>query len=273
MTGKLVTISPEHSVRSAIERMEQYRIGCLPVLENDRLVGLVTSRDVKLSHPNRLVADAMSRNLITMASSCSLWEAEQLLNQYKIEHLIIVEKDSPVGVVTKAQLYAELGKHIDGLTGLRKADFLKYKALELLKTGKEICIIFFDLDNFGTVDKELGHIIGDEILVEVARIMTEQVDAKTDYLCRYAGDEFAIVSTKHLEGAKQLANRILTALGKDDWPYGIRVTASGGIAGGQRSNCRNDDLNKAINNLINMASLASTKAKKESASLSIKNVV
>lgn len=263
MTDKFVAISPEYSVRKVIDIMEYYKIGCLPVLENDQLVGLISSRDVRLNHPNRLVADAMSKNVITISPNCSPWEAEKLLNQHKTDYLIIVENDKPVGMIAKTQIYIELGKYIDSLTGLNTADFLRYKALELLQKGNEICIIFFDIDNFGTINKVFGHIIGDQILCEVARVLVNSIDAETDYLYRYAGDEFSILTTKQLEMALELTYCISEALKKKNWPNNVKVSLSSGIAGGQRMNCRKEDLIKVVNNLINKASLASTKAKQQ----------
>lgn len=263
MTNELVTISPDHSVRKAIEMMENYKIGCLPVLENSQLVGLITSRDVRSNHPNRIVADAMSKKIITISPNCSLWEAEKLLNQYCIEHLIIVSDNSPVGIITKAQLYMELGKCIDPLTGLNTADFIRYKAFELLQQGNEISIIFCDVDNFGAINKAHGHIIGDKILCEVAQILIGLIDANTDYLCRYAGDEFSIVTTRHLDTVMDLTTRISDVFTKRNWPSDVKVTLSSGIARGQRDTCNGTDLMKTVNNVINQASLASTKAKRE----------
>lgn len=272
MTGKLVTIGPENSVRTAIELMEHYKIGCLPVLKENQLIGLITSRDIKRAHPNRLVADAMSKNTVTITSDCSPWEAKKLMDQHEIERLIVVERGCPVGLVTKAQLYSELGKYMDPLTGLNRAEFLRYKALELMQAGQEICIIFFDLDNFGTINKEFGHVTGDEILCGIARILAAHLDTATDYLCRYAGDEFAIVSIKCLDEAKKLINRIFADLEAENWPQDIKVTVSVGIAGGQRVSCRHGNLTKVINDLINMASLASTKAKHENGSLVVTRI-
>jgi IMP dehydrogenase len=263
MTDKVITISPDCSVRKAIEMMEHYQIECLPVVESHQLLGLITSRDTRINHPNRLVADAMSKKIITLSPMDSLWEAEKLLNQYQVKHLIITEDNRLVGVVTKAQLYAELGKYIDSLTGLHTADFLRHKAFELLYEGKEITIIFFDLDNFGTINKEFGHIIGDKILCKVAEILFNSIEPNTDYLCRYAGDEFSILTIKHYDMALDLTARITDALQNEDWPHNLKVTLSSGIAEGKPITGHKEDFNEVINRLINKASLASTRAKRE----------
>jgi len=264
MTRELITISPVDSIGRASALMEQFRIGGLPVLEGEKLVGILTSRDVRRSHPNRLVADAMTKKVITVHSCCSLWEAKEILEQYNIERLVVVDGGRHVGIITKSSLYAELGKHMDSLTGLKRADFLQRKASELLQQGKEIAVIFFDLDNFGEIDKKLGHVVGDAVLRKVAQVLKGVVDEEIDHLCRYAGDEFAVVTERFLEGAKRLAWDMVSSLERESWPKRLKVTASAGVAGGRRKTGRTSENGMySVAELINMASLASTRAKKK----------
>lgn len=264
MTRDPLTIGPGESVEHAAALMNQHRIGGLPVVEDGRLVGIITSRDVRTSHFNRLVADAMSKQVVAVSMECSLWEAKELLERHGIERLVVVKDRRPVGIVTKSQLYVELGKHIDALTGLDRAEFLQRKASELLQNGKEIAIIFLDLDNFGAIDKERGHVVGDKILQQVAQVLRSVVEDGVDCLSRYAGDEFAVVTTRSLEDAKKLALRMVTALAEESWSHGLKVTGSAGVAGGRRSRSRSEGKKAfTVSDLINMASLASTRAKKE----------
>lgn len=262
MTRNPMTITVDDCVRKTMDLMEQYCIGCLPVLENSRLAGVITSRDVKRSHPNRLVADAMSQNVITISPQASIWDAQQLMNQYQIERLIVVENQYPIGLVVKAQVLAELGKYIDPLTDLNQAPYLRRKALDLLRQGKEISVIFLDLDNFGIINKQYGHVIADDILRHLAQSLKMTVIADEDYLCRYAGDEFAIVTTRNLARAKEFAASFFKVLHITDWPHGIDVRFSIGIAGGRRNVCRPDEnLMEIVDNLLNLASLSSSRAK------------
>ncbi|ACA59337.1 CBS domain-containing protein [Candidatus Desulforudis audaxviator] len=264
MSQSLVTVSSDRSVRAAIELMHRMRIGSLPVVDDGWLVGIVTSRDVRGAHPNRLVADVMRVDVVTVSAESSLWEAKELLERHGIERLVVVERDSPVGIVTKSRLYAEIGKHVDGLTGLERAEFLQRKAAELLKQDQEIAVIFLDLDDFGVIDKEYGHVFGDEILMLVAKTLKELLADEGECLCRYAGDEFAVVTTAPLDEAKQLALRMVTALRTKNWPRGVKVTGSAGVAGGRRQLGRQTGNEiHTVSDLINMASLASTAAKKD----------
>ncbi|MGQ9712753.1 MAG: GGDEF domain-containing protein [Desulfotomaculales bacterium] len=264
MTQPLVTITADQPVRQAVDVMDQLRIGCLPVVEKGRLAGIITSRDVRGVHPNRLVADAMKRDVVTVALESSLWEAKELLDRHGIERLVVVYQNRPVGILTKARLNAEIGKHIDSLTGLNRAEFLQRKAWELLAQGREIAVVFLDLDDFGRINKEFGHVFGDRILALAADVLKGLVENGVDHLCRYAGDELAIVTTRPLEEAARFAARLVDALATYHWPGGIAVTASAGVAGGRRRTGRGDG-NEActVSDLINLASLASTTAKRK----------
>jgi IMP dehydrogenase len=264
MTREIITIAPYESIKKASEIMEECGIGCLPVIENGKLVGIITSRDIRGVHSNRLVADAMTKTVITKHPSCSLWEAKEAMEFNGIEKLVVIEDDKVVGLVTKKLLYGELGKHTDLLTGFERAECLQHRAVEMLQEGKEIAIIFIDLDNFGAINKEFGHVRGDEVLRQAAHIFRGIIDDETDKIYRYGGDEFAVLSTKNVWEAKELANRMIALLSSWGWPVGLKVTASAGVAGGRRKVVRfNGNLNHIVADLINMASLASTKAKRE----------
>lgn len=259
-----VTVDPSESVARAIETMSQLRVGALPVVEEGRLIGIITSRDVRQSHPNRLVADAMTKKVVTVAPDCSVWEAKEVMEQHGIERLVVREGNRAVGIITKSEIYAEIGKHVDPLTGLNRAGFLYHKAAELLQSGHEIAVVFVDLDSFGEIDKKFGHVVGDEILRQVGRIFKTAVQELDDHLCRYGGDEFAVVTARPLEEARKLSWQMLRALTDASWPQEIRVTASAGVAGGRRSQVRGDASNHSnVRDLINLASLASTEAKKQ----------
>ncbi len=270
MEKELITITPNDSVKLAIDLMDKHKIGGLPVLENRQLVGIITSRDVRRAHPNRLVVDAMSGEVIVALPHFSLWYAKELMEQYNIERLVVTKDGYMAGLLTKAKLNAELGKHIDALTGLHKANYLYVKALESLQRGQEITIIFLDLDDFGNIDKQFGHVVGDSILCQTATVLKGVIQENIDYLCRYAGDEFAIVTIRSWQDVQYFAERIIAAFSLAEWPQGIKVKGSVGIVGGVRCFANsNDNRVYSVSDLINMASLASTTAKREKISIKV----
>ncbi|MCS5695665.1 GGDEF domain-containing protein [Desulfofundulus thermocisternus] len=259
MNRRIITASPFDSVRKAAEMMNEFKVGCLPVIESGQLAGIITSRDIRCSHPNRLVIDAMSKDLITVTPSCSIWDAAEIVERYKIERLVVAEDGKLLGIVTKLELYHELGKHFDTLTGLNKAEYLYYITGKLIRNNIALSIVFIDLDGFGEVDKKYGHIIGDEVLYRVANIIKAHVDEKLDYPCRYAGDEFAVVTVRPASTVEEYALKIVNAIASYNWDGGMKITASAGVVNCQpaiKSDCD-------IREFVNIASLASTKAKKK----------
>lgn len=262
MCREVVVVGPWESVARAESLMREHRVGGLPVVEDGRIVGIITSRDVRFSHPNRLVADAMTPHPVTAPPELSLWEAQQLMEAHGVERLPVVRDGALLGVVTKAVLYAELGKHVDFLTGLSRSEYLLERAMWLLKSGREIVLLFFDLDDFGNLNKEFGHAVGDEVLRLAGELLGRAMPEKA-YLCRYGGDEFAAVMEGSLEEAKSLASRVLEEFANASWPAGLAVQVSVGIAGGRRSGVRPEaDLRAMVKELVNLASLACTRAKR-----------
>lgn len=92
-----VTISKEKTVRDAIGLMKTYKIGGIPVIDDQGcLVGIVTNRDLRFeNNMNKLVSEVMTKdNLITTNVSTSLELASEILQKYKIEKLPVVDKNN-----------------------------------------------------------------------------------------------------------------------------------------------------------------------------------
>jgi hypothetical protein len=99
----------------------------------------------------------------------------------------------------------------------------------------------------------------------VAAVLTARIDPAVDFLSRYGGDEFAVVTTRDLAGAEALARDLREAIAGVDAegaPRGV-VSGSFGIAGGKRTAERADvHVNATVDDLITLASRASTMAKR-----------
>jgi IMP dehydrogenase len=92
-----VTISKEKTVRDAIGLMKTYKIGGIPVVDDQGcLVGIVTNRDLRFeNNMNKLVSEVMTKdNLVTTNVSTSLEMASEILQKYKIEKLPVVDKNN-----------------------------------------------------------------------------------------------------------------------------------------------------------------------------------
>ena len=101
-----VTVRPEATVREALEIMERYRISGVPVVdEDDKLVGILTNRDLRFIKPtdyDKPVSAFMTReNLITAQEGITLEEATEILQKYKVEKLPIVDGEGKIkGLIT-----------------------------------------------------------------------------------------------------------------------------------------------------------------------------
>jgi IMP dehydrogenase len=102
-----ITLDENKTVRDAKQLMEQYSIGGLPVLSDDKLVGIITKRDIRFeSNLDTLVKDRMTLdNLVTVNSKTSNDEAKKILQKHRIERLLVVDKNNNLdGLITVKDL-------------------------------------------------------------------------------------------------------------------------------------------------------------------------
>jgi diguanylate cyclase (GGDEF)-like protein len=267
MARTVITASPEDTVAAVARRLAEHRIGGMPVVgEGGRLVGMVTLRDLVGQPPYRPVREVMTAPVVTVSPGERITDAYALMDRHRVGRLPVVdEAGRVVGLVTRGDLLQELGRLTDPLTTLPWSGTLRQQAADLLKAGREITVLFVDLDDFGLVNKLYGHVVGDRVIQAVASLLRDHTDPARDSLCRYAGDEFAIVSTRSAAEAAALARRLreaILALDVPGAPPGA-ISASVGIAGGKRTAERHDIHYEAtVDDLLTLASRASTLAKR-----------
>ena len=96
-------LSPEHMVTDANALMAKYHISGVPICENDKLVGIITNRDLKfMTDFNVKISDVMTKdNLVTAPVGTTLEQAQEILRKNKIEKLPIVDENfSLKGLIT-----------------------------------------------------------------------------------------------------------------------------------------------------------------------------
>ena len=96
-------LSPDHYVFDANELMGKYRISGVPVVEDGKLVGILTNRDLRfLTDFNIKIKEVMTKeNLVTAAVGTTLSEAQEILRQHKIEKLPLVDENGMLkGLIT-----------------------------------------------------------------------------------------------------------------------------------------------------------------------------
>ncbi len=106
-----VTISPDLSVRDAMEIMSKYRVSGLPVTQGPRLVGILTNRDLRFEkNLDQAVSNVMTKDhLVTVAVGTTLEEAERLLQTHRIEKLLVVDAEFRLkGLITVKDIQKKL---------------------------------------------------------------------------------------------------------------------------------------------------------------------
>jgi len=129
MTKKIITIEVNDNLSDAVCMMEEFRIRQLPVVEGKQLVGIITDRDLRKAQVSNviepqvgddnqywmdtiLVAKIMSKNPKTITPLTTIKEAAQLLREYKIGSLPVMEGKHIVGVITQSDILGYLVKNL-----------------------------------------------------------------------------------------------------------------------------------------------------------------
>jgi diguanylate cyclase (GGDEF)-like protein len=125
--------------------------------------------------------------------------------------------------------------YLDGLTGIFNRRFFELRILEELERarryGSGMSVIMADIDEFKSLNDEFGHLLGDEVLRQVSGLLHKQL-RKIDVVCRYGGEEFAMLLIQtNLEQAVTIAEKLRRLVGEWQFPGVPRtVTISAGIA-------------------------------------------
>jgi IMP dehydrogenase len=98
-----VTIHPDQLVHEVLHLMHKYRISGVPVTKGDKLVGIVTNRDLRFeTNLDKKISDVMTKeNLVKVSEGITLEDSKSLLHKHRIEKLLVVDnKDRLIGMIT-----------------------------------------------------------------------------------------------------------------------------------------------------------------------------
>ena len=122
MTRDVQSISPEQSVRKAAQMMDEFNIGSLPVCDGNKLVGMITDRDITVrstaagqSPENTRVGDVMSTDVRTCYSTQSVDEVLGQMGDVQIRRVPVVDQQSHslVGIVALGDMATKHSAGID----------------------------------------------------------------------------------------------------------------------------------------------------------------
>src|SRR5262252_3437170 len=148
-----VTISPDITLRQALEIMTKYRISGLPVTRGTRLTGILTNRDLRFEKDHsQLVGQVMTKDdLVTVPVGTTLEQAEKILQKHRIETLLVVDQDFNLkGLITVKDIQKKLeypraakdehGRLRVGAAVGATGDFLE-RAVEMAKEKSDVLAI------------------------------------------------------------------------------------------------------------------------------------
>ncbi|MCL6532298.1 MAG: diguanylate cyclase [Armatimonadetes bacterium] len=251
-----VWLHPDHTVETALILLRGHQLTGLPVYDGQQVVGTVEYAQLLGVSPETPVSAVMYREIPHYTPETPLRTVAEWFLNTRRTFLPIVQEGKPVGSLTVFDLLPEIGRSYDPMTGLPWSDTLREWGIEQLSQGREITVIFFDLDNFGAFNKRYGHLVGDEVLRRVARILVEETNPETDIVCRWGGDEFAIATLRRREEAGLLAHHLSRQIASIQIPdVDMPIMVSYGYQGGKRTREREQVHYAAtVDNLVNLAS-------------------
>lgn len=114
MTKDIASVNREDTVERAAQMMKEYNVGSIPVVSENKIVGIVTDRDIVLRSAaegenieRQQVKDIMTSNPVVGKPDMDVHEAASLMSDRQIRRLPIVDRDNLVGIVSLGDLAVE----------------------------------------------------------------------------------------------------------------------------------------------------------------------
>lgn len=144
---------------------------------------------------------------------------------------------------------------IDKLTQLynrmKLDEIMAQEIVRAKRYGSTFAVIMMDVDYFKAINDQYGHLIGDQVLVEVGQLLKSLLVRETDILGRWGGEEFLIILPENeLDQAIKLAWKLKMAVSDHEFVLGIKRTCSFGATSYQASDTEDSILNRADQALL-----------------------
>jgi IMP dehydrogenase len=264
MSHKILYVTREATVRTAVGLLRAHGADVVPVMDGGRVVGLLDALSLTLFDGEASVEEAFHEPLAFVETDTPLADASRLMRQHRLRQVPVLHDGQLVGLLSVRDLLRVWGVVPDNLTGLPVQHQLRDWIYRYLATGTEVVVLFLDLNDFGMLNKQHGHVFGDRVLQRVAEVLRDATDPELDFPARFGGDEFAVATIRRVSGAHDLATLLrdrIAGIHVEGLP--AQTSVSIGLAGGRRLTSRPDAHPDAtLDDLITRASTASTAAKK-----------
>jgi diguanylate cyclase (GGDEF)-like protein len=195
MCSPVLGVTPGESIETAADLMAEKMVRRVPVVENNRLVGIISFEDIT--------------NALEEYNALLRAQAEELREK--------ANRDSQTGLYNKGFILEQLDYHI-----------------ELAKRSDDaMALLMIDIDHFKNVNDTHGHLGGDEVLRELTAIFRERMRA-VNIAGRYGGEEFVIIAPmSNFESARHMAERLRKTVEEHVFRWRvreIRITISIGVS-------------------------------------------
>jgi CBS domain-containing protein len=138
MTKDVLSIGPADRLRRAATVMRESRVGGLPVVDGDKVVGMITESDFlniaadtpdgerhgfldalfgghRAANPSTLVGEAMTKDPITVTDSMTIREAARTMKRHKIKRVPVIGDDRLVGILSRADVMKVFAREDDAI--------------------------------------------------------------------------------------------------------------------------------------------------------------
>lgn len=114
MSTDIVSLNSKDSTERAAQMMKQFDVGSIPVCNEEKLVGIITDRDITLNSvavganaSQQKICDVMTPNPVTGSPSMDIHDAAKIMSKEQIRRLPIVENNNLVGIVSLGDISTE----------------------------------------------------------------------------------------------------------------------------------------------------------------------
>lgn len=203
--GEILTLFTKDKKEIYIEKGPQESFAAIPLLSENKFVGILTIENLPHIDFDRFMIVAMQFAL----------EIKKVLLYETVEELAIT--DSLTGLCTRRYFFERLNEELN----------------RSKRHGFKTAFLMLDIDDFKKCNDTYGHLVGDVVLKEIARIIKESV-REIDLVARYGGEEFSVILPEtDKKGAMLAADRIRKKVEENifkAYDENLKISLSGGVA-------------------------------------------
>lgn len=187
--------------------------------------------------------DARYFNDINVVLATAILESQRVTRELEVSEAGLKLINEQLEASNRTITTLSITDRLTQLANRFQLDQVLHESLQLaIRYGTPFSVILLDIDHFKHVNDTYGHMVGDDVLVQVAKVLTTNTRS-VDTVGRWGGEEFLVISpSTGLESTALLAEKLRNAIDKTDFPTVGHKTGSFGIA----SYKLGDDIEKLI---------------------------